>query len=80
MTIDTQKLRNLVSFDFELPVSVRDAVDSACDHIDAQAAEIARLRNALELFLTHSPEPECAIWRHVHAVARAALQGKTDDR
>lgn len=40
---------------------------------DAQAAEIERLRNALELFLSHSPEPGCAIWRHVHDVARAAL-------
>ncbi|MHA3905187.1 hypothetical protein ACTPOE_16905 [Castellaniella sp. WN] len=47
MTINTQKLRDLVTFDFELPVSVRDAVDDACDHIDAQTAEIARLRDAL---------------------------------
>lgn len=66
---------------------------SAADHIEAQAAElatqaqhanflnaeIARLRDALELFLAHSPEPECAIWRHVHAVARAALSGESHD-
>ena len=36
-------------------------------------AERDRLRDALELFLAHSPEPECAVWRHVHAVARDAL-------
>lgn len=40
-------------------------------------ADYDRLRNALELFLAHSPEPECAIWRHVHAVARAALSGES---
>ncbi|MHA3905189.1 hypothetical protein ACTPOE_16915 [Castellaniella sp. WN] len=41
--------------------------------IRALLADYERVRNALELFLAHSPEPECAIWRHVHDVARAAL-------
>lgn len=41
--------------------------------VAALLADYDRLRNALELFLAHSPEPECAIWRHVHDTARAAL-------
>ena len=55
MTINTQKLRDLVTFDFELPVSVRDAVDDACDHIDAQTAEISQLRKALKDLMVASP-------------------------
>lgn len=56
MTIDTQKLRELVTFDFEMPVSVMDAVDAACDHIDAQAADNKRLREALEWYASMSKQ------------------------
>jgi len=44
------------------------------------AAELRRLHEvnadllrSLKLFLAHSSEPECAIWRHVHGVAHAAI-------
>lgn len=53
--------------DMAAGIPARDA------EIAALRAERDRLRNALELFITHSPEPECAIWRHVHDVARTAL-------
>jgi len=52
----------------------------------AVAAELRRLHEvnaellkALELFLAHSSEPECAIWRYVHEVAHAAI-AKSEER
>lgn len=68
MTIDTQKLREvatnakeltaegLIGFRFIAPAHIADlaeVIESCCDHIDAQAAEIARLRWALELSLEY---------------------------
>lgn len=84
MTINTQKLRDLVTFDFELPVSVRDAVDDACDHIDAQAAKIARLRDALERIISLDGQEDNE-WDAVErlipemmSIARAALLGENN--
>lgn len=39
----------------------------------ALLADLDAMRGALELYLAHAPEPECAIWRHVQQKARAAL-------
>ena len=43
-------------------------LDRLRDNLDA-------MRGALELYLAHAPEPECAIWRHVQQKAIAALKG-----
>lgn len=41
----------------------------------ALLADLDAMRGALELYLAHAPEPECAIWRHVQQKAFAALKG-----
>lgn len=77
MTIDTQNLRNLVSFDFELPVSVGEAVDNACDYIDAREAEIERLRVALTTIKEWpSTSPLNMDAHNMQVVAIAALSGE----
>jgi hypothetical protein len=45
---------------------------------DAQMIAAApELLNALELVKAHLSDPECAIWRHVHAVMDAAISKAT---
>jgi hypothetical protein len=41
------------------------------DRLHSQNQELVE---ALELYLAHASEPECAIWRHVQDKARAALE------
>ena len=69
MSTQTENMQRTLD-DMAAGIPARDA------EITALRAERDSLRNALELFITHSPEPECAIWRHVHDVARAALSGE----
>ena len=40
-------------------------------------AAAPELLAALQLYLAHAPEPECAIWRHVQQKARAAIAKAT---
>lgn len=72
LSSETDLLRKTLE-DMAAGIPARDA------EIVALRAERDRLRNALELFISHSPEPECAIWRHVHDVARAALSGDLNE-
>lgn len=37
------------------------------------------LLNALQLYIAHAPEPECAIWRDVQNRARAAIAKATGE-
>jgi hypothetical protein len=41
-------------------------------------AAAPELLAALQLYLAHASEPECAIWRHVQQKARAAIAKATD--
>ena len=54
--------------------------DGACIHCQGEASKLEainkELLNALKLFVAHSA-PECAIWRHVDGVARAAIANAT---
>lgn len=58
---------------------IREAVASGKGFSDndlrALLADLDAMRGALELYLAHAPEPECAIWRHVQQKAIAALKG-----
>ena len=45
----------------------------------ALLADLDAMRGALELYLAHAPEPECAIWRHVQQKAIAALKGASHE-
>lgn len=58
---------------------IREAVASGENLSDtdlrALLADLDAMRGALELYLAHAPEPECAIWRHVQQKAIAALKG-----
>lgn len=61
---------------------IREACDSPCTKVAVQPtdlrallADLDAMRGALELYLAHAPEPECAIWRHVQQKAIAALKG-----
>lgn len=60
---------------FELEANAR--LIAACNPaaIRALLADLDAMRGALELYLAHAPEPECAIWRHVQQKAIAALKG-----
>lgn len=40
-------------------------------------AAAPELLNALELYMAHASEPECAIWRHVQNIASAAIAKAT---
>ena len=55
--------------------------DGACIHCQDEVSKLEtinkELLNALRLFVAHSAPPECAIWRHVDDVARAAIANAT---
>lgn len=77
MTMDTQKLREMATLDYELPKTIVDAVSGAADHIDAQAAEIARLRVALTTINEWPITSPLNMDAHnMRVVARAALSGE----
>lgn len=57
-----------------------------CTWIDCNTEANARLiaaapdlLNALQLYIAHAPEPECAIWRDVQNRARAAIAKATGE-
>ena len=70
----------LVDYDWNsIPRICQDAADEAAAELRRLYAENAELLEALQLYLAHAPEPECAIWRHVQARARAAIAKATGE-
>lgn len=77
MTIDTQKLREYAAIDsFD-----SDDVNNLLDHIDAQAAEIERLKKALRvavLALAHATEEHGKVYEPAYDAVQIALYGDPD--
>ena len=65
-------------------LDINHATEESQEADEAQMAANARLiaaapelLEALQLYVAHSPEPECAIWRYVQNTARAAIAKAT---
>lgn len=82
MTIDTQKLRHMASrLSITNDDDVSAALKSAAGHINAQAAEIERLKKALRvavLALAHATEEHGKVYEPAYDAVQIALYGDPD--
>lgn len=81
MSFNTKELRSYHAWEERAPNQDLELLRKAADHIDAQAAEIERLKKALRvavLALAHATEEHGKVYEPAYDAVQIALYGDPD--